>query len=689
MNISETLTITPLVIASKLTVAEAAQIFLDNDLDDAHVTGNNGEIIGYISQTDLLQVIARGLTPTTPIEEIMSANQEDFEPDHIQQDLFEDNSTQSLPNNSRSTQIMGRYQLLQKNYEELKACLDSMYNPVICLDNNEIISFYNTAAEKLLGVETEAALGQDIKEIFGITKMGDILHTGQTQTTRKVWRDGKTFLSNRTPIYKNEEIVGWVAVLHEISELDKVVKELTCSKQHNKELDAIFESSFDGFYLTDGEGNTLRANKGFERVTGVTVSRCIGRNMADLVKEGIFSRSGTLLALEQRQRVTITLQADTGKTVLVTSTPIFDNGKIILVATNARDIAELNELQRKLEQAEGLSRFYKSELLQMKLQNSKQLIVHSQKMRDLVNMVIRIAAVDSTVLIQGESGVGKEMIADILHANSSRKNGPLIKINCGAIPENLLESELFGYEPGAFSGASKNGKVGLFELASGGVLFLDEIGDMPINLQVKLLRVIQDMEITRVGGIKPIKVDLRLFAGTNRNLHEMVSRGEFRQDLYFRLNVIPVFVPALRERSEDIPVLSKYFLEIFNQKYHMQKHLSVDSISCFMNYKWPGNVRELENLIERLVVTTLDDEINVSNLPLWLQQATSIHRENTGIITLRNAVENTEREILQDAFARYKSTYEVAEVLQINQSTVVRKAAKYGITPAYKKSSGR
>jgi PAS domain S-box-containing protein len=690
MNMSESMTITQLVITPNLTVAEAAQIFLENDIENARVTDDNGNVVGYINQTNLLQVIVSGLAPNTPLKEIMSANPEEIEPDKIQQDLTKVNDNQSLPYNAGPAKMVARYQLLQKNFEELKACLDSIYNPVISVDINEKICIYNAAAEKFLNVKAPEALGKSIKKVFAITTLGDIIKTGQTQSAQKVWIGGKTFISNGTPLYKKNKIVGAVAVLHEISELDNIVKELNFSKQLNKELDALFESSFDGLYLTDGEGNTLRVNKGFERVTGVPASKCLGRNMADLVKEGIYSRSGTLLALEERQRVTITLQTDIGKTVLVTSNPIFDDdGKIILVATNARDVTELNELQRKLEQVEGLSHFYKSELLQLKLQNSKQLVVHSRKMRDLINMVIRVAAVDSTVLIQGESGVGKELIADILHANSNRKNGPLIKINCGAIPQNLLESELFGYDPGAFTGASKNGKVGLFELASGGILFLDEIGDMPINLQVKLLRVLQDMEITRVGGIKSIKVDLRIFAGTNRNLHDMASRGEFRQDLYYRLNVVPILVPSLRERTEDIPVLSKYFLETFNRKYHMKKSLSVDSIACFMDYEWPGNVRELENLIERLVVTTLDDEINVSNLPLWLHQTTSNNEDDKGILTLRNAVENAEREVLQTAFSRYKSTYEVAEVLQINQSTVVRKAAKYGITPTFKKFSGR
>lgn len=313
----------------------------------------------------------------------------------------------------------------------------------------------------------------------------------------------------------------------------------------------------------------------------------------------------------------------------------------------------------------------------------KQFIVHSNCMKELTKMAIRVAKVDSTVLIQGESGVGKELIADVIHAHGIRNKGPLIKINCGAIPENLLESEFFGYEPGAFSGASRKGKIGLFELANGGILFLDEIGDMPLNLQVKLLRVLQDKEITRVGGIRPIKVDIRILTGTNRNLSDMINHRQFRQDLYYRINVVPIHVPALRERREDIPVLTNYFLEYFNKKYLYNgnsKQLSPAVIDCFMRYDWPGNVRELENLIERLIVTTAQPNITVSDLPQWLNKSHTNYAGDSESISLRCAVEDTERKLLQYAFSRYKSTYEVARVLEINQSTVVRKAAKYGIT---------
>lgn len=316
----------------------------------------------------------------------------------------------------------------------------------------------------------------------------------------------------------------------------------------------------------------------------------------------------------------------------------------------------------------------------IKLANSKKFIIHSEKMHELMKMVIHIAAVDTTVLIQGESGVGKELIADILHRYSKRRNGPFIKINCAAIPANLLESELFGYEPGAFTGASKTGKAGMFELANGGVLFLDEIGDMPWDLQVKLLRAIQDMEITRVGGTQPIKIDLRIIAGTNCCLQEAVVRERFRKDLYYRLNVVPVFVPPLRERPEDILALVNHFLEVYNQKHQMHKRLSNDVSHLFMQYNWPGNVRELENLIERLVVTTQHDIIGSADLSAWSELISAQEDVESELIPLHKALENTERKMLQKAFTLYNSTYAVARALGVSQPTIVRKTAKYGIT---------
>jgi transcriptional regulator with PAS, ATPase and Fis domain len=304
-------------------------------------------------------------------------------------------------------------------------------------------------------------------------------------------------------------------------------------------------------------------------------------------------------------------------------------------------------------------------------------------MKKVFDFAARVAQVDSTVLITGESGSGKEIVAKTIHKLSKRKDGPLIQINCGAIPENLLESELFGYEPGAFTGASKEGKLGMFELAENGTLFLDEIGELPLNLQVKLLRVLQEREIVRVGGIKPKKINVRIIAATNKDLEKMVEKGMFREDLYYRLNVVRIKIPPLRERKTDIPPLIQHFLRKFNEKYEMNKKISPEVIERLIAYDWPGNVRELENLIERLVVIVIEDIIELKHLPDYLQA--SINSDHfqvsvSGIIPLKKASEDLEKQLISKALQKYGSTRKAAQILEVDQATIVRKAKKYNIT---------
>ncbi len=463
-------------------------------------------------------------------------------------------------------------------------------------------------------------------------------------------------------------------------QVDNLIREFANVKDLNRQLDFIFNCSFDGLYITDGDGNTLRLNAAFERITGVTAQECVGRNMKELVKKGCFSRSGTLLAIEERRSVTVPLQSRSGKNALVTSTPIFNDDKeIVMVVTNVRDLSELNNLEKEVERLEGLSRVYQAELQTLKLTSSKDYVFSSPKMQELMELLIHVAAVGSTVLIQGESGVGKEIAANILHEFSPYKNNPFIKINCGAIPRNLLESELFGYEPGAFSGASKTGKAGLLEVADNGTVFLDEIAELPLDLQVKLLRVLQERTVMRIGGTKEIPINARFIAGTNQDLKKMVSSREFRKDLFYRLNVVPVVMPPLRERREDIPVLCKHFLELYNKKYNFNKQISPGLINQLVKYSWPGNVRELENLIERLVVTTTTPIIEIDDISNWLVPDEEIIDSDFDLPDLNSALEKTERRILEVAFNRYDTTYEIADALGISQSTVVRKAKKYGI----------
>ena len=314
-------------------------------------------------------------------------------------------------------------------------------------------------------------------------------------------------------------------------------------------LESIFESSYDGIYITDREGLTLKVNQAFERITGVSRENLVGRYMEDLVKEGTFSCFITRDVVEQKRPVTLRQTVKDNCNLIITGSPIFDEaGEVEMVITNVRDITELVELEKKLKLTQMASTRYQEELF--KEVSAGHFVCESPALKSVVKLAGLVAPRDSSVLILGETGVGKEVLARYIHESSGRKGNNYIKINCGSIPPNLLESELFGYAPGAFTGASSKGKVGMFELADEGTLFLDEIGELPLELQSSLLRVLQDGEVTRVGDTRSKKINVRLITATNRVLEDMVAQGTFRRDLYYRLNVISLTVPPLRERPE-------------------------------------------------------------------------------------------------------------------------------------------
>jgi TyrR family helix-turn-helix protein len=309
------------------------------------------------------------------------------------------------------------------------------------------------------------------------------------------------------------------------------------------------------------------------------------------------------------------------------------------------------------------------------------LLAASAKMQDVLSLAERVANFQTTVLILGESGVGKEEVAKYIHANSIRKDKPFVTINCGAIPSNLLESELFGYEKGAFTGAVQTGKAGLLEIADGGVAFLDEIGETSLEFQVKLLRVLETKELRRVGSTKGGHVDVRIVAATNRNLEQMVEEGSFREDLYYRLNVVQINVPPLRSRKEDIAPLSMLFLAMFNNKYNQNKILTYDILREMEKHPWHGNVRELKNVVEHMVIVSNNDYLQQEDLPWNIHENADRKMINfiadNNEMSLQESVELLERSILERAKNKYSSTRSIAERLKVNQSTVVRKLQKY------------
>lgn len=453
----------------------------------------------------------------------------------------------------------------------------------------------------------------------------------------------------------------------------------------SKQIEAIIESSYDGIYVTDGQANTIMINSAYEIMTGIKRYEVIGRNMRDLVREGFMDQSVTLKVLETGKRATLRQRLRSGKEILVTGNPVFDDrGNIIMVVTNDRDMTELIKLHQQLEHSMQIAMAYKEKFQTMQESSSfgKDFVVVSKAMYDICDLVERVSKTDATVLFYGETGVGKDRLVEEVHKLSPRYNkGVLVKINCGAIPEALLESELFGYESGAFTGAKKEGKIGLFELADEGTVFLDEVECLPLSLQPKLLRAVQDFKIVRVGGTVPKKVDVRVVCATNMDLKEMVAKNQFRADLYYRLNVVSVVVPPLRERKEDIPHLVTFFINHFNQKYKKKKFATNETMDLLLSYAWPGNVREVANVIERLSVVTDKMQIDPEDLPHEIR-GNNITLDISREIPLKEYLEAKEISIIRSAIKKFGSARKAAAVLKINHSTITRKLQRYEKTTA-------
>ncbi|WP_286886043.1 sigma-54 interaction domain-containing protein [Aneurinibacillus sp. UBA3580] len=497
-------------------------------------------------------------------------------------------------------------------------------------------------------------------------------------------------------VNKEEEFLGVIYVADLQREIHSMYKK---ASERNREMDAIIDNAYDGILIADALGYVTRVNPSFCRLTGVNEQSFVGVHLTELVKQGIFKEpSVTWQSLQERREVSGLQRYPTGQEHLVTSVPIFDQaGKIQGVVANVRDMSELSRLREELAEVQDQSQLYKTELSNLRKRVFfDEIVAVSPQMRNVRELAERVANFDSTVLVLGESGVGKEVIASLIHKASARSQGPFVKINCGALSEELLESELFGYESGAFTGARKAGKIGLFEAAEGGCIFLDEIGEMSPALQVKVLRVLQEQEFTRVGGVEPIQVNCRIIAATHRNLKEQIRKGLFREDLYYRLYVVPLHIPPLRERKEDIPAMLQYFLNKYNQKYGTQKTIHPVVIQLLQHYSWPGNVRQLSNLIERMVVTIPETVICEHHLPedfFNLENSSEdssldvLKKTGNRHISIKtkvpnkslNAFNEMERDIIIQSLSRFGSIRKVAQALGVSHTAIIKKMKKYGI----------
>lgn len=493
-----------------------------------------------------------------------------------------------------------------------------------------------------------------------------------------------------------------------------------CNNCNLKHLDAyeVSDAILDGIYVSDKNGIVLSINKSFSQITNIQPEEIIGKRIEDawevknfdnrdniffvleahddlsllslvdenLQKKNIIRKPAPIsrMVAEQKKKISVlTTLAFTNRTVLITGTPYFnENGEIGHILTIIRDLTDLLHLKSRLEKAEQEKIDYKVALNQLKqAQEESRILGVSTAMEKVKKLIASVAKTDATVLITGATGSGKEVAASEIVRCSRRSDRAYIKINCAAIPESLLESELFGYEKGAFTGALQKEKKGLFEHAHKGTLLLDEIGEMPMLLQSKLLRVLQEREIRRIGGTVSIPIDVRVLAATNCNLKDLVKAGKFREDLYYRLNVIPLSIPPLSERREDIMVLAEGFLKKFNAKHERRKYFERSAARVLESYAWPGNVRELENLVERL--TIIGDlppicDVDIMEILNFGPEPASLGSEKPKL--LREAVEQLEREMILEALRLHRTSYKAAEALGVNQSTVVRKAAALKIS---------
>jgi PAS domain S-box-containing protein len=439
----------------------------------------------------------------------------------------------------------------------------------------------------------------------------------------------------------------------------------------------------DGIHISDSSGMTLLVNEPYERLTGISAANLIGKTVLELKSSGVFSSIVNPEVVRTAETVT-SVQEVNGRKVVLHGHPVLNEaGNVEMVVTFVRDITVFSRLKEEIASQKSLVDYYQKQVSSLNPEDvflDDGMVAASSASKKILKSLENISPTDVTILILGETGVGKDVLAKRIHRQSLRANTRFLKIDCSTIPESLVESELFGYAPGAFTGARSKGKQGFFERADGGTLFLDEVGELSLAMQTKLLRAIHDQEIIRVGSTEVTKIDIRIIAATNRDLEESVAKGSFRSDLFYRLKVAVVNIPPLRERKDDILPLIRVFLHRFNKKYDKQIRVSAKAENTLINYDWPGNVRELENMIHSTVVKSLKDRVSYKDLPSGLAPSTSSSGSlsnfgsyDIGNRPLKEIIGNIERELINEALAVYKSVAKVAEVLQVDRSTVFRK----------------
>lgn len=504
--------------------------------------------------------------------------------------------------------------------EQLAKIVDSIHNGVVAVDRDGKITLFNKAMERIFGIPASEAIGSPIYEIIPYTGLLRVLTTGKAHIGRKFNIGEQVYLANRTPIINNGEVVGAVGVIQDVTEFQAIVDELEYVKDLQGTLATVLDAAYEGLLVINNEGYITMVNQAFAGLLNASPDSLVGKHVSQVIKDSrmpIVVQTGVPEVGE--------LQRINEQEVIIQRVPIVKDGKTLGAVGKImfKGVAELNALVAKVSCLNTELAYYKGEVQKYRgaRYGLNHIIGESKEMVALKDTIRRIALSNSTILIRGETGTGKELVAHAIHMESSRRYAPFIQVNCAAIPEHLLESELFGYEEGAFTGARKGGQIGKFQLAHGGTIFLDEIGDMSLSLQAKLLRILQEREVERLGAVKTTPIDVRVIAATNTDLEQLLKKGLFREDLFYRLNVVSLRLPPLRERIDDLELLVEYFCEKFKKEFNTDFQMIAEEVwEIFRRYRWPGNVRELEHVLERAFNVMEGNCITIKELPLYLQK---------------------------------------------------------------------
>lgn len=575
-----------------------------------------------------------------------------------------------------------------KNHStKLDIILDSTHDGMIAIDLAGRITLINKSAEKIAQIKREDVLGKRLAEVMPSNDLQKVLKTGETETNKKVTLpNGRTVVTTRVPMYKGNELIGAFGVFKDITDIVHMAEEVTNLKSIQKMLEAIILSSNDAISVVDEWGKGILINPAYTRITGLSEKEVIGKPASTDISEGESMHMQVLKTGSPVRGVTMKV-GPKRKDVIVNVAPVIVDGKVKGSVGIIHDMSEIKMLTTELERAKQIIRTLEAKY------TFADIIGQSEKLKIAIQQAKKAAVTPASILLQGESGTGKELFAHAIHNASKRKYNKFIRVNCAAISETLLESELFGYEEGAFSGAKRGGKRGLFEEANGGSIFLDEIGEISTQMQSKLLRVLQEKEIVRVGGTKAIPIDVRIISATNANMEEKLRNKEFRSDLYYRLNRMPIYIPSLRERMEDLEDLCEHLLVKLNQDFgrHVEG-ITKEAMEQLRRYHWPGNVRELENILGRAMIHMHYMEKYIDHLhlpPLLLLDnnqevrldALIAKESNAHQGSLQSMLDQVEKQLLKNALIEHNGNKtKTAKALQISIRNLYYKLDKHQLT---------